>query len=57
MGTKCSNHCKMTFDPNKVHCKKVNEIFINCKQIYKDYFMLESNFYPKILINLSSNLE
>ena len=28
MGGTC---CKATFNPNKVHVKKINEIFINCK--------------------------
>ena len=28
MGGTC---CKATFNPDKVHIKKINEIFINCK--------------------------
>ena len=28
MGGTC---CKATFNPNKVHIKKINEIFTNCK--------------------------
>ena len=28
MGATC---CKATINPNKVHIKKINEIFINCK--------------------------
>ena len=33
MGGTC---CKATFNPNKVHVKKINEIFINCKISLRD---------------------
>jgi len=31
MGSQC---CKAPLDPNKVHIKKINEIFINCNPTY-----------------------
>ena len=34
MGGTC---CKATFNPNKVHVKKINEIFINCKVLMRDF--------------------
>jgi hypothetical protein len=34
MGGTC---CKATFDPKRVHIKKINEIFLNCKSAYPVY--------------------
>ena len=36
MGGKC---CKPTFEPDRVHIKKINEIFVNCKHILNLAFL------------------
>ena len=29
--------CKVNANPNRVHVKKLNEIFFNCKNVFKQY--------------------